>query len=167
MKHSIRTRAEIRTHDINTRVIIRWWNVAQLSWEIGPAHHKKYAPRTAHELAHLSSIAQAFKTCADELPPIAQAGENICSSCSSYNSFWAKWASSCSSCSSPWENMGRWGILHSSSLKTCADELSPIAQAEENMRSSCSSYSSSWAKWASSCSSYSPPWANLYMSYPL
>ena len=32
--------------------------------------------------------------------------------------------------------------------KTCADELSPtgIAQAGENMCSSCSSYSSSWAK---------------------
>ena len=33
-----------------------------------------YTSRTAHELAHLSCVAQASKTCADELPPIAQAG---------------------------------------------------------------------------------------------
>ena len=31
-------------------------------------------------------------------------------------------------------------------LKTCADELSPLAQAVENMRSSRRSYRSSWAK---------------------
>ena len=30
-------------------------------------------PQTAHELAHLSCIAHAFKTYADELLPIAQA----------------------------------------------------------------------------------------------
>ena len=45
-----------------------------------------FTPRTNHELAHLSCIAQALKTCADELPPIAQAGGNMCSSCSSYSS---------------------------------------------------------------------------------
>ena len=104
---------------------------------------KYFTPRTAHELAHLLCIAQAFKTCADELPPKAQTGGNMCSSCSYYSSFRAKWASSCSSHSSPWENMGRWAILHiAQALKTCAVELSPIAQAGENMCSSCSSYSS-------------------------
>ena len=74
-------------------------------------------PRTAHDLAHPSCIAQAFKTCADELPPTAQAAENMCSSCSSYSSFWAKRASSCSSYSTPWENMCRWAILHSWSFE--------------------------------------------------
>ena len=57
--------------------------------------------RTTYELAHLSCVAQAFETCADELRPIAPAGENMCIS---YSSFWANWASSCSSYSSPWEN---------------------------------------------------------------
>ena len=38
----------------------------------------------------LYAIAQALKTCADELPPIAQAGGNMCSSCSSYSSFSAR-----------------------------------------------------------------------------
>ena len=42
--------------------------------------------RTEHELAHLSRIAQASKTSADELPPIAQAEEYMFSSCSSYSS---------------------------------------------------------------------------------
>ena len=32
-------------------------------------------PRTAHELAHLSRIAQDFKICVDELRPIAQPGK--------------------------------------------------------------------------------------------
>ena len=49
-------------------------------------YNKVITPRTAHELAHLSCVAQALKTYADELPPIAQAGGNMCSSCSSYNS---------------------------------------------------------------------------------
>ena len=34
----------------------------------------------------LSSIAQALKTCSDELTPIAQARGNMCSSCSSHSS---------------------------------------------------------------------------------
>ena len=34
-------------------------------------------PGPAHELAHVTCIAQAFITCADELRAIAQAGENM------------------------------------------------------------------------------------------
>ena len=53
-------------------------------------HVQGSTPRIAHELAHLSCVAQAFKTCADELRPIAEAGGNMCSSCSSLSSsFWA------------------------------------------------------------------------------
>ena len=65
------------------------------------------APRGSSELAHLSRVAQAFKTCADELPPISQAAENMFSSCSSYGSLCAKWASSFNSYSSPPEHMCR------------------------------------------------------------
>ena len=54
----------------------------QKKQEIVPNFGNYFTPRTAHELAHLSCIAQAWKTCADELSPIAQAGENMCSSCS-------------------------------------------------------------------------------------
>ena len=71
--------------------------------------------------------------------------------------------------------MCRWAIAYSSSLETCADELSPItqalqtcvdelpsiAQAGGNMCSSYSSYSSFRTRWTSSCSSYSSPWANM------
>ena len=58
-----------------------------------PNSRNSITRRTDHELAHLSCIAQASETYADEPPPIAQAEENMCSSCSSY--------------SSPWENMCR------------------------------------------------------------
>ena len=46
-------------------------------------------PRTAHELDHLSYVAQASKTYADELPPTrySSSGGNMCSSCSSYSSY--------------------------------------------------------------------------------
>ena len=116
---------------------------------------KHTTPGTAHELAHLSCIAHAFKTCADELRPVALAEENMFSSCSSYSSFWAEWASSCSSYSSPWENMGRWAILYSSSFENMCRGAITYSSSQENMCSSCSSYSSSWANWASLCSSYS------------
>ena len=71
-------------------------STARQAEETSPGHQgasddvHNSTPRTAHELAHLSCVSQAFKTCADELPPIAQAAENMCSSCSSYSSFWAK-----------------------------------------------------------------------------
>ena len=49
----------------------------------GRVGSRGFTRRTDHELAHLSCIAQVTKTCADELRPTAQAGENMCSSCSS------------------------------------------------------------------------------------
>ena len=45
-----------------------------------------FTRRTDHEPAHLSCIAQASKTCANGLRPIAQAKRNMCSSCNSYSS---------------------------------------------------------------------------------
>ena len=99
----------------------------------------KFTPRTAHELAHLSCKAQTFKTRADELRPIAQAGENMCSSCSSHNSSGPNGLARLAPIAHPgkiWAN-GLSSIAQA--LKTCADELSPIAQAGENMCSSCSS----------------------------
>ena len=117
-------------------------------------YRKIFTPRTAHDLAHLSCIAQAFETCADKLlqlnpgktcvahvAPIAHSGPNELARLAPIAHPGKMWADELSSIAQ--------------ALKTCADELSPIAQAGENMCSSCSSYSSSWAKWASSCSSYS------------
>ena len=77
------------------------------------------------QMSYRLDIAQASKTCADELRPIAQAGENMCSSCSFY--------------SSSWPNMCRWAIVYSSSFETCADELSSCSSSRENMCSSRSS----------------------------
>ena len=45
-------------------------------------------------------------------------------------------------------------------LKTRADDLPLVFQAEQNMSGSCSSYSPFWARWAKSCSSCSSPLAN-------
>ena len=69
---------------------------------------------TARELAHLSSIAQALKICADELSPIAHALKT---------------------CADELPPIAQ-------ALKTCADELPPIAQAGGGRASLCSSYSS-------------------------
>ena len=72
-------------------------------------------------------IAQVLKTCADELPPIAQAGGNMCSSCSSYV------AHPVQICAGDLFSVAQ-------ALKTWADELpSYYSSSRENM---CSSYSS-------------------------
>ena len=93
----------------------------------------KRQPQTTHELAQPSRIAQVFKTCSDELRPIAQAGETCVAHVAPMVHPVKVWADELCSIAL--------------AVKTCADELSPIiAQAGENMRSSCSSYSSSWAK---------------------
>ena len=86
--------------------------------------------RTAHEVAHLPCIAQAFTTCEDELSPIAQARENMCSSCSSSIArsgpnelaHVARIAHPVKTCADELSSMTQ-------ALKTCADELSSITQA--------------------------------------
>ena len=84
------------------------------------AHVAPIAHSGPNELVHVAPIAHPGKICADELSSMAQASKT---------------------CADELSSMAQ-------AFKTCADELSPtgIAQAGENMCSSCSSYSSSWAK---------------------
>ena len=85
---------------------------------------------TADELAHLSPvIAHALKTRAEELSPIAQALKISADALPPI----AQALKTCADELSP----------TAQASKTCINELPPVAQTGENMRSSCSSYSSS------------------------
>ena len=81
--------------------------------------------------AHLSCIVQAFKTGADELPPIAQARENMCSSRNSYNSSRGQMpqSSSVAPIAHPAQICAEELSFIAQALKACADELPPIVQA--------------------------------------
>ena len=83
---------------------------------VEPAPTSKYiTPRTAHELAHPSCIAQTLKTCADRVAPIAQA------------------LKTCADHAAPVAHSGTNELAHVARIAhlgaICADELSCIAQA--------------------------------------
>ena len=105
--------------------------------------YKGFALGTAHELAHLSCKAQAFRTCADELPPIAQTAGNCIARVAPI------------ALSAPNEQAHVALIAHPG--KICADEPSSTAQDLKTCADELPSYSSSWENMCSSCSSRSSP----------
>ena len=90
---------------------------------------KQSIPRTAHELAHLSFIARALQTCADELSYSSSQGKHV-------HLMQLLIAHHGETCTAHAGHIAHPGQIRADeispiaqALKMCADELHPIAQA--------------------------------------